>query len=496
MAKRQALENVNTDSHSFSKNQLIKILDACLNKTLGEVDINCVFSKTKQNPKITGIAGMVIEQSVLGYPADSRQEPDLIVDSEKVELKTTGIRYAKKQGLRVYEAKEPMSITAVSPDKIVNEQFLDSNFWHKLARMLLVYYLYNSEKTVTAAEYANFPIKGYQFYEFSDEDQEILEHDWSLVRDFIRMLQRDYVDFKSQYPRLSSELRDKLLYIDTAPKWPNPPRFRLKRSLVSTIVQTHFNNRLEQLPNSYSSMESIEAACRTYSEKYRGCTIDEIASDLGVLQKSYDKSIVERLVVRMFGGKVSKMQQIELFSKIGMLGKSVVLSPSGRPTEDMKLFTIDFDEIQNLSINFEDSTFYDFFANHQFLYIVFKEDKANVPLGEARFLGFKRYSFNESFIEEHVRPVWERIRSLIINNELKDVIEVDKEGNPIINKKSGVVRSAPNFPKSSESLVFVRGTGVDATKKPLEINGVRMLTQNLWLARAVTISALNSENYL
>ena len=182
MNTQQAPVKQNVDCHQFSKNRLIDILDACLNKTLGEVDVSNVFKKTETNPKITGIAGMVIEQSVLGYPADSRQEPDLIVDNQHVELKTTGIRYAKKKGDCAYEAKEPMSITAVSPDKIVKEEFGDSNFWHKLAKLLLVYYLYNSDSTVTAAKYADFPIKGYQFYEFSKEDQAILEQDWSLVR--------------------------------------------------------------------------------------------------------------------------------------------------------------------------------------------------------------------------------------------------------------------------------------------------------------------------
>ncbi len=151
-----------TNAHVFTRAQLIQIFDACLNKTLGEVDKNRVFDKAITNPKITGIAGMVIEQSALGYPADSKQEPDLVVDNEHVELKTTGIRYSKKKGEHAYEAKEPMSITAVSSEKIVDEVFPDSNFWHKLAKMLLVYYLYDSETTVTAAEYANFPIKGYQ----------------------------------------------------------------------------------------------------------------------------------------------------------------------------------------------------------------------------------------------------------------------------------------------------------------------------------------------
>lgn len=488
--------NGTPNAHAFSRKQLIQIFDACLNKTLGDVDKNHVFDKAITNPKITGIAGMVIEQSVLGYPADSRQEPDLVVNNEHVELKTTGIRYSKKKGEHAYEAKEPMSITAVSPEKIVDEVFPDSNFWHKLAKMLLVYYLYDSETTVTAAEYANFPIKGYQFHEFSDEDRCILEHDWTIVQEFIRSLQRDFSDYTSQYPRLSSELRDKLLYIDTAPKWPNRPRFRLKRSLVTTIVQEHFGKQLEQLPQSYTSYEELDTRCRELTAKYKGKTINEIANDLNVSQEKYNKSIVEQLVVRMFGGKASKMQQIELFSKIGLLGKSVVLSPTGRPTEAMKLFTIDFEEIQNKDLAFEDSSFYEFFANRQFLYIVFTEDSNNAPLGEVRFQGFKRFTFDEVFINHEVRPVWEKIRSLIFNNTLRDVVELDKQGNPIINKKSGVIRSAPNFPKSSEGLVFVRGSGTDATNKPLEINGVRMLSQNLWLAKAVTINALRSGNYI
>lgn len=483
-------------AHAFTRKQLIQIFDACLNKTLGEVDKNRVFDKTISNSKITGIAGMVIEQSVLDYPPDIRQEPDLLVDNEHVELKTTGIRYSKKKGDHAYEAKEPMSITAVTPEKIVDEVFPDSNFWHKLANMLLVYYLYDSETTVTAAEYAKFPIKGYQFHKFSDEDRCILEQDWTIVQEFIRSLQRDFSDYTSQYPRLSSELRDKLLYIDTAPKWPNRPRFRLKRSLVTTIVQEHFGKRLEQLPQSYTSYEELDAQCRELTARYKGKTINEIANDLNVSQEKYNKSIVEQLVVRMFGGHAKKMQQIELFNKIGLLGKSVVLSPGGRPTEDMKLFTIDFDEIQDINVTFEQSSFYDYFANRQFLYIVFAEDTPNAPLSEARFKGFKRYSFSDKFIYNEVRPVWERIRSLIIDKKLVDVVEHDKEGRPVINKKSGTKRSAPNFPKSSEGIVFVRGTGSDASKKPLEINGVRMLTQNLWLARDLTISVLNNENYI
>lgn len=143
--------------HFFHKRDIVDLLERCLNKTLGEVDVNHVFDKTVNHPKITGIAGDVIEQSVLGYPADSRQEPDLNIDGVLTELKTTGIKYTA-DGTK-YEAKEPMSITAVSPPVIVDEDFATSNLWHKLDHLLFIYYLYASKTKVPAAGYANFPIQ-------------------------------------------------------------------------------------------------------------------------------------------------------------------------------------------------------------------------------------------------------------------------------------------------------------------------------------------------
>ena len=98
--------------YAFVRVELEEKLESVRNKTLGEVDTANVFAITETNPKVTGIAGDVIEQSILGYPPDSRQQPDILVDGVPTEVKTTGLRPAKQgKGL---EAKEPMSITAVS----------------------------------------------------------------------------------------------------------------------------------------------------------------------------------------------------------------------------------------------------------------------------------------------------------------------------------------------------------------------------------------------
>ena len=461
-----------SNSHFFHKKELIKILDSCLDKTLSEVDTNNVFEKTIKHPKITGIAGEVIEQSVLGYPADKRQEPDLNIDGIKTELKTTGMRHKGKY----FDAKEPMSITAVSPNKIINEEFENSNFWHKLEHLLFVYYLYDSPSPVRASQYANFPIKGYQFYEFDSEDKEILKKDWETVRNFIKHLQDEYENYEDEYPRISYELRPKLMYIDTAPKWPNRPRFRLKRRVVSSIIKEHFGEKLEQLPGKYTSYSEIDKTLHELSEKYKGKSIKELLELLNIDETRVNKAIGEQIIVKMFGGQSKKINQIELFNKAGIIGKTLTLTEKGFRKEDMKLFTIDFNEFKDESIQFEDSQVYDYFANNKFLCIVFQKPHSEAKMIENKFIGFKIINFDEEFIENEVKITWETIKDLIVNDKLEEVIILDRHGNPRKNR-SGNIMSAPNFPKSSERKVFVRGTSSTSDVKPWNINGVQMYRQ-------------------
>ena len=76
--------------HRFSYDEIKRRFDSCIGRTLGEIDSSDVFGRYAGKNK--GIAGDVVEQSVLGYPADSRQEPDLEVDGMDVELKVTGLK--------------------------------------------------------------------------------------------------------------------------------------------------------------------------------------------------------------------------------------------------------------------------------------------------------------------------------------------------------------------------------------------------------------------
>ncbi len=478
----------------ISKENLIEILESVLGKTLGEVDKKNVFERTLKNPKITGIAGDVIEQSVIGMPRDNKQRPDLNVDGTEIELKTTGIRVSKK-GLNIFEAKEPMSITALSPQVIVNEKFKNSNFWHKLNHMLLVFYHYDSNVTVKAADYADFHIKGYKFNRFSEKDENILKADWKIVRKFIKDLQENYDYPEGQYPRLSSELRSELVYIDTAPKWPNPPRFRLKRQFVSSIVQEHFGDKLEQLPLSIKSYSDLDKQLRKITNKFKGKTLKELADYFDIDNKKNEKSIAERIVVKMFGGKSKKISQIDFFKKANVSVKTITLTKKGGRTEDMKLLPVNFDEVKDSSLRFEETEIYDYFMNKQMICIVFEEESIESPLSSNKFIGFKRLYYDDEFIENHVKSTWKRMRILINDKKLKESTDYDKHGNSKINK-NGVIRKSINFPKSKEYIVFVRGTGTDSSIKPHEINGIKMYHQDYWIKGEYIVEKLNDSPYL
>ncbi|AGY82629.1 MutH/Sau3AI family endonuclease [Carnobacterium inhibens] len=486
--------------HVFAKDELEDILDSTIGKTLGDVDRNNVFYKTVKHPKITGIAGSVVEESVLGYPADSYQKPDLYVDGKDVEVKTTGLRRVKKSVNGELEAKEPMSVTAVSPKKIVYESFENSSFWHKLERLLLVYYLYDSEVTVPASEYAKFPIVGYDFFEFDSLDREKLKNDWEIVRSFINNLQLVHQDPTEHYPRISSELRSQLMLIDTAPKWPNPPRFRLKRSTVTTMVQKSFGKKFEQLEQEYNTYEELDEQLKQFTKQYKNKTIQELLQILNIPIKSnqigdVSKSVTEQIVTRMFGAKSKKIGKIELFSEIGLIAKTITQTKQGTRTEDTKLFKVDFDEWLDEKINFEDSSLYSDFSERQFLFIIFQEQDKSEKLLTNKFLGFKRVIFSEEFIENQVKSIWGDVRSKFFSNSLREEVMLNKNGKPVINK-NGTIKTSVNFPKSKDYDVFFRGTGRDSSDKTITIKGIDMYKQNVWIKGSVINEMLNSVDFL
>lgn len=501
-----------SDSHFFHKDELVSILNDTVGKTLGEVDKNHVFDRTKTNPKITGIAGDVIEQSVLGYPPDQKQRPDLDVDDIPTELKTTGMRKKKESNRWVYEAKEPASITAVSIPTIAGEDFDNSNFWHKAEHLLFVFYEYESIKTVKAADYADFHIRGYSFHEFSDDDIEVLKQDWQMIHDFIKDIQLRYgeEDAKKEYPNLSTLINKKTTYLDTAPKYPHPPRFRLRKRVVTSIIREKFDGEhFEKLPDRYVGRSDVERKCTELLHLYLGWSMADILQRFGYkVDKNAEaspKQYAEQVIVQMFGGKAKKISKIEMFQKFGYIGKAITVSSNGSRTEDTKLFSVDFDELTDEWIEdengelraktFEDSDLYHYLTDNKLLCVVFQENKPakdnKIVLGDNMFVGFKILDLADEEIISEARRTWEETRELIKNGQLRFVPSLDKNGNQRYGPKTGEPMGAPNLAKSEDHLIFFRGTGQDATDK-INVNGIKMLRQDYWIKGTYIANKLKS----
>lgn len=470
-----------SEKQQFTKEQLIRLLERARNRTLEEVDTAGVLTSGKRNK---GYAGAVVEQSVLGYPPDTARRPDLLVDGIPVELKTTGMIETSTGGKRHYEAKEPVSVTAVQPETIDGEEFETSAFYEKVAHILFVYYFY-AHRCSTPAEYGDFPIKGYQFKDLVDEELEAVRRDWEIVRDYIRNIKELHPDNPEKYyPGISSDLnRQRLSVLDTAPKWPNRPRFRLKRGFVSQFVAQTFGSGFEMLPQRYAGLSELDERCHELRSIWTGKTVGELAQAFGMdAGRKISKAVSERVIVRMFGGSGGKLSRIADFGRLSIDAHTFVVTNKGMRTEDMKINPmIDFDTFLDPDATFADSAFRAMFSEPQVLVALFEEPSTDAPLAENRFLGFKRFIYPEEFIETEVKSCWDEARATVFSGQLRDVPVIDKAtGRPRVNRNGRIV-AAPNWPKSRDHIVFFRGSATTTEDRPLEICGIRMYRQNVWV---------------
>lgn len=317
-------------NHSFAEQDIHSRFNAIVGHTVAEVDTAGVLTASSAS-RNKGRVGAVIERSVLGYPADSDRRPDILIDGQPWEVKVTGLVEVARGGWR---AKEPMSITAVAPEGIVAESFTTSAFWHKAARLLVVYYLYVRPGRGVAVEYAGFEFKGYDLHTWREVDRCRLEADWTLVRDFVRTALGGDVD--TEMPNLSTLVNPHLLYLDTSPKWPNRPRFRLKASLVTQMARERLDD----------GMRDPEIDCDVL---FQYCDLREIFEPLGYINAAlqYD-AVPYRKWSSPLDLKEIGMDDLSLHEKCALqLGWELAGKDDSRDRADMSVEElIDFGETE------------------------------------------------------------------------------------------------------------------------------------------------------
>lgn len=273
----------------------------------------------------------------------------------------------------------------------------------------------------------------------------------------------------------------------------------MKKTFIDYIVQGHFANSREEvsLKDSFSSFAELDAKCHTLTQKFKGKTLPELKELLDVTTSIATKDFVAKCIIKMFDAECKRLNQILDFTKVGIIAKTITITPTGGRTEDMKLASVDFEEWSDRDIDFEESELYSYFNEHSFLCPIFMEMDENDP-SKTIFEGFKRFSFDDEFINSEVRRTWENTRYLIHQNKLEWVYVINKKTGERIKNKSGSYKGAPNLPKSAEYTVFLRGGADVSTEESRSeiVNNIKMLPQFFWLKGSFITEKLRTLSYL
>ena len=476
-------------SQEYTKQEVITLLNRAMGRTFEELTGQAYFDRMPDDFMDKGLPGKIVEQYILGCGTNTDQAPDIIIDGARTEVKATGFTIDKNG----HRAKEFISVTAVSVNDIVNQEFFDSYFWHKIEHLLLVYYQYREKPPCKSKKYRSFPFCGYEFFSFPESDLREIIREWTLVRDKVReMSQRE--NPREHYPNIRRELGDELAMLGIAPKY--PPRFRLKQGVVTTIIRRHFEHAaMETLPHTIDRFADLDAECHRITERFRGRTVRDLLGYFGITDYNpRNKALLRPLIIRMFGGTGSRYENVDQFSKLGIIVKSICLSSNHHIKEQMKLFPVNFKELME-DKDFEESELYAYFADHQFLFPMFAYTDTDSML-DCVFMGFKRMGFDEDFITDHVQRLWADTRSLISENRLARTTVYLSLGTPKMTRVTRMPVTSLNFPRASEYYVYIKLGGTNGAAYTEVVNGIEMVQQWYWINTFRLFRDLDRIDYL
>ena len=133
-------------------------------------------AKPLLNKKAKGQLGNLIEKYYFGYNPNGNQEADF--NQIGLELKQTPIDITKKGE---YRAGERLSITNISYNEPVEENFYNSHVWEKIKDILLIHYL--RDKSIDRLDYE---IKFVNLFTPPEEDLKIIINDYNMINEKIK----------------------------------------------------------------------------------------------------------------------------------------------------------------------------------------------------------------------------------------------------------------------------------------------------------------------
>ena len=386
-----------------------------------------------------GGLGQSVEKYHFNYNPNSDSAPDF--EEAGVELKCTPLKMLKDGNM---VSKERLVLNIIDYVKEGDKTFETSSFWKKNQFLLLLFYLYEKDKS-----YLELLFKLIRYWEFPETDLKIIRDDWNKIVKKIRegkaqeISEGDtlFLGACMKGSRSNDNLRTQ--FIENKPK-AQQRAYSLKSVYLNSILQDSIldasishalvmndsymeklKNKLSKMAsersdvvksiNEYKNNETFEDLIIRKFSKYYGLTLSSIIERLDIEINLSSKQFLYDICKAILGVKTKHIGE---FEKSGLSLKTINISSDGKLKESMSFRNIDF-----ISIVEEDEWEKSFWYGEitkRFLFVVFRKDvsgdKCKNILEKIFFWNMPNKDIEES------RFFWIDTRNKIKENNFEDFI--------------------------------------------------------------------------
>lgn len=427
-----------------------------------------------------GKLGQCIEKYHFGYTPNSNSAPDF--PEAGLELKSTPLKELQDGS---FVSKERLVLNIVDYIKEGEvDKFEDSSFWRKNKALLLLFYLYEADKS-----YLDFIFRLIRIWNFPESDLRIIRNDWETIHRKIcegkaHELSEGDTLFLGVCPKGSkagANMREQ--YVEKAPL-AQQRAYSLKSVYINAIIadsllhsemvsgfamtegcrvklRKQMSDKMSAVTSDYEENETFEHYIIRQFEQYYGLTLKEISQRCGrtinFRSKSYAYDISKMIL------QVEADKKIDEFEKADLQIKTINLEANGNLKESMSFANIKYREI--VDEQWEESYLHRIFTN-RFLFIVFQKSEGNNQRDSSRlkqvfFWGMPWHDL------EKVHTFWEDTKQKIVKNDFT------------------------HFLKSSEHEVcHVRPKGRDSNDLMLTISNTWQKKYCYWLNRQYVLNII------
>jgi len=347
-----------------------------------------------------GYLGNLIERYVFGLEVNSRNEADFNIPG--LELKTTPL---KKHTQRKYASKERLVFSMIDYRNIIHEHWDTSTFLKKNRLLLLMFYLYELEKTVLDYEFKFIRLLDL-LQDISEQDVLQIKRDWEYI---VAKIRRGEAHLLSEGETFYLGACTKAANSDVMRDQPRaqvqakPRAFSLKQQYLNYLIQKKILNEefnVAPIAKRGEEEKTVDALIRERFAPFIGKTARQIMADLKIglskRSKNFKRLLVNNILIGTSSNKVEELEKANVTLKV------ITLEHTGTLRESLSFPAFNYKSLVSQvwydELGERMSDFHAQLEMKRFLFVVFQKIKGSdeIILKKIRFWNFPAGDLSEA----------------------------------------------------------------------------------------------------